>query len=61
MNMNYSRRRLLYNRFIISEPFYIIIRSIPYSFHVTLQSTKFLIVIFLRNIWTKGNLIEAKI
>ncbi|CAF4680912.1 unnamed protein product [Rotaria sp. Silwood1] len=53
MNVNCNRNKISFWRFIISEPFYIIIRSISYNFNYSLKSTKFLIVIFPRNSWTK--------
>ncbi|CAF2520455.1 unnamed protein product [Rotaria sp. Silwood2] len=53
MDVNCNRKKISSWRFIISEPFYIIIRSISYNFNYSFKSTKFLIVIFLRNILTK--------
>ncbi|CAF3674096.1 unnamed protein product [Rotaria sordida] len=53
MDINCNRNKISFWRFLISEPFYIIIRTISYNFNYIFKSTKFLIVIYLRNIWTK--------
>ena len=49
MNMNFSCS-------IISQSVCILIRPIRYILNYCFKSTKFLFIIFQRNIWIKGNL-----